>query len=78
MEAWSHGVIVLSKIVRQHPQSDYAGLVMLLQLKWHYLQRTFPRVGYLMGPIEEALREKFFPALFGGGDQCQLSENPRP
>ena len=21
----------------------------------------------MMGPIEEALREKFFPALFGGG-----------
>ena len=39
---------------------------MLLQLEWKYLQRTVPRVGTLMGPIEEALREKFFPALFGG------------
>ena len=25
-----------------------------------------PVVGTLMGPFEEALREKFFPALFGG------------
>ena len=27
---------------------------------------TVPGVGTLMGPIEEALREKFFPTLFGG------------
>ena len=39
---------------------------MLLQLEWQYLQRTVPEVGTLMDPIEEALREKFFPALFGG------------
>ena len=25
-----------------------------------------PRVGTLMGPIEEDLREKFFPEIFGG------------
>ena len=36
-----------------------------MQLKWKYLQRIVPRVGTLMGPIEEALREKFFPTLFG-------------
>ena len=40
---------------------------MSFQLKWKYLKSTFPGVGTLMGPIEEALIEKFFPALFGGG-----------
>ena len=39
---------------------------MSLQLEWHYLQRTFTGVGTLIGPIEEALRDKFFRALFGG------------
>ena len=39
---------------------------MSLQLKWKYLQRTVSGVGTLMGPIEEALREKLFPALFRG------------
>ena len=39
---------------------------MSLQSEWQYLQRTVPGVGILMGPIEEALREKFFPALFRG------------
>ena len=66
METWAHGVRVLGKISRLHPQSAYAGLGMSLQLEWQYLQRTVPGVGTLMGIIEEALREKFFPALFGG------------
>ena len=38
---------------------------MSLQLEWKYLQKTVPGVGTLMGPIEEALREKLSPALFG-------------
>ena len=41
---------------------------MLLQLEWHYLQRTAPGVGTLIGPNEEDLREKFFPTLFLGED----------
>ena len=56
VEAWAHGVRVLGKIARRRPQSAYASLGMLLQLKWQYLQRTVPGVGPMMGPIEEALR----------------------
>ena len=37
-----------------------------MQLQWLYLQRTVPGFGTLMGTIEEALREKLPPALFGG------------
>ena len=65
VEAWSHGVRVLVKISQRHPHSSYDGLGMFLQLKCQN-PRTFPRVGTLMGPIEEALREKSPPALFGG------------
>ena len=67
VEAWAHGVQVLAKIAQRHPHLDYSGLGMSLQSEWQYLQRTAPRVGTLMGPIEEALREIFFPSLFGGG-----------
>ena len=66
VEAWAHGMRLLAKIAQRHTQSAYAGLGMLLQSEWQYLQRTVPRVGTLMGPIEEALREKFPPSLFGG------------
>ena len=66
VESWAHEVRGLAKISRRHPQSAYAGLEMLLQSEWQYLQQIIPGVGTLMGPIEEALREKFFPSLFGG------------
>ena len=66
VETWAHGVKVLAKIDRWHPQSDYAGLGMFLQSEWQYLQRTVPGVGTLMGPIEEALRENFSPHYLGG------------
>ena len=66
VEAWAHGVTVLANIARRHPQSSYAALGMSLKAEWQYLQRTVPEVGTLMGPIEEALREKLFPSLFGG------------
>ena len=36
-----------------------------MQLEWQYLQITVPAVGTLMGHIEEALRDKFFPTIFG-------------
>ena len=55
VEAWAHGVRVLDNIDRQHPQSAYAGLGILLKSEWQYLQRTVPGVGTLMGTIEEAL-----------------------
>ena len=52
-------------MARRNTQSDYAALEVPLQLRWQYLQSTVPGVGTLMGPIEEALKEKFFPPLFG-------------
>ena len=77
VESWSHGVTVLGKISRRHPQSSYYSLVMSLQLEWNDLQRNFPGVGTLMGPIEEALIEKFFPALFRGRRSMPNFGNPR-
>ena len=66
VEAWAHGVRVLGKISLRHPQSDYSGLEILLQIEWQYLQSTVHGVDNMMGPIDEPLREKFFPALFRG------------
>ena len=66
VKAWFHGVRVLGKFSLRHPQSDYTGLGMLSQLKWQYLQGAVTRVGTLMGPIEEALREKLFRVIFRG------------
>ena len=70
LEAWAHRFRTLAKIAKWYPQLSYAGLEMPIQIEWQYLQRTVPRVDTLMGPIEDALREAFFSALFcTGGDQ---------
>ena len=66
VESWAHGVKVLDEISQRHLQSAYDGSGISLQLEWQYLQRTVPGVGTLMDPIKEALRDKFFPDLFGG------------
>ena len=65
-EAWSQGVRTLAKTVNRYPQSAYAILGMLLQIKWKYLQRNVPGIGSLMGPIEDSIRYDLLPALFGG------------
>ena len=41
---------------------------MSLHIDCQYLQIPVPGVGYLMGPIEDTLREAFLPVLFGGGE----------
>ena len=51
LEAWVHRVVILDKILKQYPQSEYAGLRMSLQIEWHYLKRTVSGVDTLMGPI---------------------------
>ena len=49
-----------------YQQAACAGLGMSLQLEGQYLQRTVPEAGNLVGAIETALRETFFPTLFVG------------
>ena len=65
-EKCSEGVRDLAKVPKRNPQTAYAGLETLLQLKWYYLQRTVPGVGYLMKLIDLALKEEFFLTLFRG------------
>ena len=65
-DAWAHGVRILGKISKRHPQSEFYGLGISLQFEWQYLQRTVPIVGIMMVPIEETLRETLVPTLFGG------------
>ena len=59
VKALAHGVIMLDKIAQGYPQSSYAGFGVSIQIYWKYLQMSVPRVGIVMGTIEEALRENF-------------------
>ena len=66
VEAWDHRVRNLAKKSNRYPQLAYAGLGILLQIEWKYPQRTVPGIVSMMGTIEDARREVFFPALFRG------------
>ena len=52
LDTWAHMVHMIGKIAKRHPQLEYSGLWMSLQVEWHYLKITVPRVGALVGPIE--------------------------
>ena len=57
-------VSVLAGVAHKHLQSAYAVLQKFLQQEWAFVQRVTPGVGEAFGPVEEALREIFVPALF--------------
>ena len=59
-------VSVLAGVAHKHLQSAYAGLQKSLQQEWAFVQRVTPGVRESFGPVEEALREIFVPALFRG------------
>ena len=66
VETWDHGVPTLAKISNRYPQLVYDSLGVLLHIEWQYLQRNVPGVSTIMGPIEDAVLEAFFPTFFGG------------
>ena len=69
---------VLAGVSHKHPQSAYAGLQKSFQQEWAFVQRVTPGVGGAFGPVEEALREIFFLALFKGlMEGVPESENTR-
>ena len=65
VEKWEEVVRDLVNVSKRHPQIASAGLEILLQLKWQYLQITVRVVGALMEPIDSALRGEFSSDLFG-------------
>ena len=66
VDGWAESIATLAGVSLKHPQSAYAGLQKSCQQEWAFLQRVTPGVGAAFGPVEEALREVFLPALFRG------------
>ena len=66
VQGWTELVNVLAGVAHKHPQYSYAGLQKSLQQEWDFVQRVTPGLGEAFVPVEEALREIFFPALFRG------------
>ena len=62
---WTSAVETLAKYAGKYPQTAFAGLTKSLQQEWQYVQRVTPGVGAFFQPVEDAIVEKFLPALFG-------------
>ena len=56
----------LSGVTFKHPQSSYAGLQKSLQQEWVFVQRVTLDIRDAFGPVEQALRDAFIPALLQG------------
>ena len=57
---------ILAEVARKYPQSAYTRLQKSLQQEWAFIQRVTPVVGDSLGPVEEALKDTYMPALFEG------------
>ena len=62
---WESGVLDLTAVASNFPQTAYAGLQKSLQHEWGFLQRVLPGIGDQFKSIEESIRDFFVPALFG-------------
>ena len=66
IRGWTESVKLLAGVAYKHPQYAYAGLQNSLQQEWAFVQRVAPGVGDAFGPVEEAIKEIFVPALYEG------------
>jgi hypothetical protein len=54
----------MAKVAGRHPQTAYAGMQRSLQQEWEFIQRVTDGLSNEFDAIEQALNDKFLPALF--------------
>ena len=62
---WIQDVEQLAKIAEDEPQLAYSAYTKALSMRWCFLQRTVPDTKAFFAPLEEAIRDKFIPAIIG-------------
>ena len=64
---WVHEVERLTHfaVTQPQPHTAYADFTHGLASKWTFLARTIPNVEHLLQPLEDAIRQRFLPALTG-------------
>jgi len=65
IDNWIKDVEQLSAIGEDEPQLALNAYTKALCMRWCFVQRTISNVGHLFQPLEDALREKFIPAIVG-------------
>ena len=62
---WVKEVETLSEIAKSDPHAAYSAYTHGLVHKWTYFQRTIPDSAHLYQTLEDAIRNKFIPAVTG-------------
>ena len=62
---WASQVDHLANIVKTQPQCAYAAYRHSFVSRWTFLARTVEGIGDLLQPLEDAIRQRFLPALTG-------------
>ena len=62
---WVKDVEELALIGEDDPQLSYSAFTKALSHRWTFVQRTVKNVSHLFEPSENAIRDKFIPAIIG-------------
>jgi len=76
VEKWLQQLLCLAEIARTQPQAAHAAFTHGLRSRWSFGQRTLEGLGAHMQPMEDAIRRKFLPKLFGE-EKLDLSDDQR-
>jgi hypothetical protein len=76
VDEWRQQLLCLSEIARTQPQAAHAAFTHGLRGRWSFAQRTLPTLGAHLQPLEQAIRLRFLPKLFGK-DKLAMSDDLR-
>ena len=62
----TNSIAKLSKVAELQPQAAFSALAKSLQFEWSYLQRILPNFDDEYVPIQDAVNQMFWPAVFAG------------
>ena len=71
----TNSVVKLSKLAESQPQEAFSALAKSLQFEWSYLQRILPNFDDKYVPIQDAVNQMFWPAVFAD-THIQLRASP--
>ena len=63
---WANSIVKLSNVAEFQPQAAFAALAKSVQFEWSYVQHILPNFDEELITIQEAMSEKFWPAVFAG------------
>jgi hypothetical protein len=75
VDKWKAQVEKLAEVASTHGHAALAGYVFGQRHKWRFSQSTMRELAVAIAPLEEVLRNKFIPALFG--DKTPISDLER-